>query len=105
MVVTGAEKLPTDLADSFEEKFGLRPVEGYGATELSPLATVNIPPSRSGGNFQVDCKDGTVGRPVPGVVAKVTDLDSGEELGANESRTPCYQLNSHSDKANRACGP
>ena len=85
VVVTGAEKLPIDLADSFEEKFGLRPVEGYGATELSPLATVNIPPSRSGGNFQVDCKDGTVGRPVPGVVAKVTDLDSGEELGANES--------------------
>ncbi|MFP6672208.1 MAG: MFS transporter [Pirellulaceae bacterium] len=85
VVVTGAEKLPIDLADSFEEKFGLRPVEGYGATELSPLATVNIPPSRSGGNFQVDCKDGTVGRPIPGVVAKVTDLDSGEELGANES--------------------
>ena len=85
VVVTGAEKLPTDLADSFEEKFGLRPVEGYGATELSPLATVNIPPSRSGSNFQVDCKDGTVGRPVPGVVAKVTDLDSGEELGTNES--------------------
>lgn len=85
VVVTGAEKLPLDLADSFEEKFGLRPVEGYGATELSPLATVNIPPSRSGGNFQVDCKDGTVGRPVPGVVAKVTDLDNGEELGANES--------------------
>jgi acyl-[acyl-carrier-protein]-phospholipid O-acyltransferase/long-chain-fatty-acid--[acyl-carrier-protein] ligase len=85
VVVTGAEKLPIDLADSFEEKFGLRPVEGYGATELSPLATVNIPPNRSGGNFQVDCKDGTVGRPIPGVVAKVTDLDSGEELGANES--------------------
>jgi acyl-[acyl-carrier-protein]-phospholipid O-acyltransferase/long-chain-fatty-acid--[acyl-carrier-protein] ligase len=84
VIVTGAEKLPLDLADGFEEKFGIRPVEGYGATELSPLASVNIPRNRSGGNFQVDCKDGTVGRPVPGVVAKVTDLDSGEELGTNE---------------------
>ena len=84
VVVTGAEKLPKDLADSFEEKFGIRPVEGYGATELSPLATVNIPPSRSGDNWQVDCKDGTVGRPIPGVVAKVTDLESDELLGANE---------------------
>ena len=84
VIVTGAEKLPLDLADGFEEKFGIRPVEGYGATELSPLASVNIPRSRSGANFQVDCKDGTVGRPVPGVVARVTDLDSGEELGTNE---------------------
>ena len=84
VIVTGAEKLPLDLADGFEEKFGIRPVEGYGATELSPLASVNVPHSRSGENFQVDCKDGTVGRPVPGVVARVTDLDSGEELGTNE---------------------
>ncbi|MFP6618665.1 MAG: MFS transporter [Pirellulaceae bacterium] len=84
VIVTGAEKLPLDLADGFEEKFGIRPVEGYGATELSPLASVNVPRNRSGENFQVDCKDGTVGRPIPGVVARVTDLDSGEELGTNQ---------------------
>src|SRR4029078_3254566 len=70
VIVCGAEKLPQDLADEFEKKFGVRPVEGYATTELSPLVSVNIPPSRSIDNFQVDRKEGTVGRPVPGVTAK-----------------------------------
>jgi acyl-[acyl-carrier-protein]-phospholipid O-acyltransferase/long-chain-fatty-acid--[acyl-carrier-protein] ligase len=84
VVVCGAEKLPQELADEFEKKFGVRPVEGYGTTELSPLASVNIPPSRSINNFQVDRKEGSVGRPVPGVTAKVTDLDTGKELSAGQ---------------------
>ena len=46
VVFTGAEKLPPELADAFEKRFGVRPVEGYGATELSPVVSANIPPSR-----------------------------------------------------------
>lgn len=84
VVVTGAEKLPPKLADAFEDRFGVRPVEGYGTTELSPLVSVNIPPSRQLTNFQVSAKEGSVGRPIPGVAAKTTDLDSGEDLGPNE---------------------
>lgn len=85
-VVAGAERLPPELCDEFETKFGVRPVEGYGTTELSPITSVNIPPSRQHGpNFQVDCKEGTVGRPMPNVAAKITNLDTGKELGANES--------------------
>jgi acyl-[acyl-carrier-protein]-phospholipid O-acyltransferase/long-chain-fatty-acid--[acyl-carrier-protein] ligase len=83
VVVTGAERLPPDVADTFEEKFGVRPVEGYGTTELSPLVSVNVPPSRSD-NFQIDRKEGTVGRPVPAVSAKVLDIDTGEDLGADQ---------------------
>jgi acyl-[acyl-carrier-protein]-phospholipid O-acyltransferase/long-chain-fatty-acid--[acyl-carrier-protein] ligase len=82
VVVCGAEHLPKDLADEFEKKFGVRPIEGYGTTELSPLVSVNVPPSRSSDNFQPDRKEGSVGRPVPGVSAKVTDLDTGLELPA-----------------------
>ncbi|HAY81566.1 MAG TPA: acyl-[ACP]--phospholipid O-acyltransferase, partial [Planctomycetaceae bacterium] len=84
VVVAGAEKLPTELCDAFEEKFGVRPVEGYGATETSPLASVNVPPSRSSGDWDVDWKEGTVGRPVPGVTAKVIDPDSEEERPIGE---------------------
>ncbi|MCA9202508.1 MAG: MFS transporter [Planctomycetales bacterium] len=84
VVVAGAEKLPRELSDAFEEKFGVRPVEGYGATELSPLVSVNVPPSRSAKTSDIDLKEGTVGRPVPGVSAKVTDLDTGETLGADQ---------------------
>lgn len=85
VVVAGAEKLPSELAAAFEEKFGIRPVEGYGTTELSPLVSVNIPKSRSIGNFQIDSKEGTVGRCVPGVTARVNDPDTGQELRVGQS--------------------
>jgi acyl-[acyl-carrier-protein]-phospholipid O-acyltransferase/long-chain-fatty-acid--[acyl-carrier-protein] ligase len=85
VVVCGAEKLPKDLADEFEKKFKVRPVEGYGTTELSPLVSVNVPPSRSIDNFQADRREGSVGRTVPGVSAKITNLETGEELKAGES--------------------
>ncbi|MEM8946159.1 MAG: MFS transporter [Planctomycetota bacterium] len=79
IVVAGAEKLPTELCDAFEKKFGVRPVEGYGATELSPLVSVNVPPTRSQ-TQETDCQEGTVGRPVPGVTAKTVDPDTFEDL-------------------------
>ena len=87
IVVAGAERLPPELCDAFDEKYGVRPVEGYGATELSPVTSVNIPGSRQYGvgKFQIDAKQGTVGRTVKSVACKVTDLDSGEELGVNEA--------------------
>ncbi|MEZ6090272.1 MAG: AMP-binding protein [Pirellulaceae bacterium] len=80
VVVVGAEKMPIALADQFEKRFGVRPVEGYGATELSPLVSVNVPPSRSVAKFQIDCRECSVGRPVHGVAAKVVSPDGGEDL-------------------------
>jgi len=84
IVITGAEKLPPDVADQFEEKYGIRPVEGYGATETSPLVSVNIPSSRQASTDHIEAKEGTVGRPISGVAAKVTDLDTDEELGTEQ---------------------
>jgi acyl-[acyl-carrier-protein]-phospholipid O-acyltransferase / long-chain-fatty-acid--[acyl-carrier-protein] ligase len=84
-VVTGAERLPDDVADAFQAKFGVLPIEGYGTTELSPLAAVNLPPSRAVEGFHPNRKAGTVGRPVPGVSAKILHPETGAELGQNES--------------------
>ena len=47
VAIVGAEKLPQQLADEFHEKFGIWPTEGYGTTELSPLAAANVPDHRS----------------------------------------------------------
>ena len=85
VVVTGAEKLPVDLADAFEERFNIRPVEGYGITETSPVISANIPANRALGDPGDWAKEGSVGRPLPGVAVKVVDLETGEDLGANRS--------------------
>ncbi|MHC4180240.1 MAG: AMP-binding protein [Planctomycetota bacterium] len=85
MVITGAEKLPVELADAFEKKFGVRPLEGYGTTELSPVVGVNVPPSRQTATTRKGCREGTIGQPLPGVSAKVIDLDTGEDLGVGRS--------------------
>jgi len=85
MVVAGAEKLRPRIADAFEKKFGLRPLEGYGCTELSPVAAVNIPDKRTWtGDVQVGTKEGTIGQPIPNVVAKVVGPDTGETRHAGD---------------------
>ncbi|MCA9136663.1 MAG: AMP-binding protein [Planctomycetales bacterium] len=82
--IVGAEKMPADLFQAFEDRFGVRPVEGYGTTELSPLVSVNVPPSRSPAKFQPDRIEGSVGRPLPGVCAKVVSQESGDEMCAGQ---------------------
>ncbi len=83
LVITGAEKLPPDLCEKFREKFGVEPSEGYGTTELSPVVSVNVPSDRLGRNSPLGAKVGSVGRPLPGVSAKVVDPETGDDLGRN----------------------
>jgi acyl-[acyl-carrier-protein]-phospholipid O-acyltransferase/long-chain-fatty-acid--[acyl-carrier-protein] ligase len=90
-IVTGAERLPPDLADAFEKKFGVRPVEGYGATELSPLVSLNIPPSRALGDPAEGNRPGSVGRPIPNVMAKTTDPDTGEVISDDRPGMLCIK--------------
>ncbi len=85
VVFTGAEKLSPELAEAFERRFGVRPVEGYGTTELSPVVSANVPPSRASSKEHEGVKEGTVGRPLPGIAVKVVDLDTGEDLGPDRS--------------------
>ena len=85
VVLTGAERLPVEVADAFEKKLGVRPVEGYGTTELSPVVGLNVPPSRMTAATRKGCREGTIGQPLPGVSAKVVDLDTGGDLGLGKS--------------------
>ncbi|MBU1087936.1 MAG: MFS transporter [Candidatus Omnitrophica bacterium] len=80
--VAGAEKLKQQLADAFKEKFGIIPLEGYGATELSPIVSIGYPDyvSRDKRIVQIGNKSGTVGHPLPGIAAKVVDPDTFEIL-------------------------
>jgi acyl-[acyl-carrier-protein]-phospholipid O-acyltransferase/long-chain-fatty-acid--[acyl-carrier-protein] ligase len=84
LAVVGAEKLPLELAEQFRNKFGILPSEGYGATETSGPAAVNIPDHRSDMVLQKGTKLGTVGRPLPGVVIRAVDPATREPLAVNE---------------------
>ena len=75
LVVTGAEKLPQSLANAFEEKFGVRPQEGYGLTETSPATNVNLPdpaPENDAVTLPAS-RNGSVGQLLPGLAIKITD--------------------------------
>lgn len=82
LVIAGAEKLPADLAAAFKERFGAPIFEGYGLTETSPVASVNLPDpaiTTSTAGTQSGNRAGSVGRLLPGMTARIVDPDSGAE--------------------------
>jgi len=86
MVIAGAEKLPQEIRDDFKKKFGHDIYEGYGATETTPVASINIPDVLMQDSWkpQIGHKVGTVGLPVPGSSFKIVDPESFEELKTGE---------------------
>ncbi len=83
-VLVGAEKLREPVAAAFREKFGVDLLEGYGCTEMAPVVAVNAPDFAAGKNTQVGNKPGTVGRPLPGVAAKIVDPVTLQPLPPNQ---------------------
>jgi acyl-[acyl-carrier-protein]-phospholipid O-acyltransferase/long-chain-fatty-acid--[acyl-carrier-protein] ligase len=88
VVFASAEKLPKDLSDAFEAKFGMRPYEAYGCTEMSPLVAVNVPPSRARNKTIPSAREGTVGKPILNVKAKIVDLESESTTGEPQALAP-----------------
>ncbi|MCK4564109.1 MAG: AMP-binding protein, partial [Verrucomicrobia bacterium] len=68
-VITGGEKLRPELAKHFNEHFGIQPLEGYGCTELSPVALLSL----KNGN-----RVGSAGQPLPGVAVRIVDPETRE---------------------------
>lgn len=90
LVVTGAEKLPLSLEEEFRKRFGLPVLEGYGLTETSPAANLNLPdpePDPAQPDKPViSCRRiGTVGQMLPGVAVKITNAATDEPLPVDQS--------------------
>ena len=78
LVVAGAEKLRSEVRDSFEKKFKMPVYEGYGTTETSPGASVNLPDIDS--PYKLRNRPGTVGKAFSGTEFKIVDPDSLEPI-------------------------
>ena len=74
LVVAGAEKLRSEVRDGFEAKFKMSVYEGYGTTETSPGASVNLPDIKS--PFKLRNRPGTVGKAFSGTEFRIVDPDS-----------------------------
>jgi acyl-[acyl-carrier-protein]-phospholipid O-acyltransferase / long-chain-fatty-acid--[acyl-carrier-protein] ligase len=71
LMVAGADKTPDWLRDGYMKKHGIDLLEGYGATETSPVVSLTLPNAN---------KPGSIGRPLPSVQVKITDIQSGHEV-------------------------
>jgi acyl-[acyl-carrier-protein]-phospholipid O-acyltransferase/long-chain-fatty-acid--[acyl-carrier-protein] ligase len=82
IVVAGAEKLAPDVRDMFSRKFNVAVYEGYGATETTPVASVNIPDQLDDRYWHVQLgqKLGTVGMPLPGSAFRIVDPETLDRL-------------------------
>jgi len=88
LTITGAEKLPLDLAEAFERKFGKHVFEGYGLTETSPVVSVNLPEPTAkapGTPVQPSSRVGSVGKMAPGIAAEIREPETDRKLSLHDA--------------------
>ena len=74
LMVCGAERVKEETRELFKKRFDVEIIEGYGATEASPVIAVNTPATN---------RHGTVGQFVPGMewrLEPVPGIEGGQKL-------------------------
>jgi acyl-[acyl-carrier-protein]-phospholipid O-acyltransferase/long-chain-fatty-acid--[acyl-carrier-protein] ligase len=74
-MVAGADKCPDALREGFMTKHGVTLLEGYGATETSPVISVN--------SHEFN-RPGSTGKVIPGVQVRIVNFETGEECKTRE---------------------
>jgi acyl-[acyl-carrier-protein]-phospholipid O-acyltransferase/long-chain-fatty-acid--[acyl-carrier-protein] ligase len=82
-IFAGAEKVREETKRLFAERFGVRILEGYGATETSPVIALNT---------AMHCQPNTVGRLLPGIEPRLEPVEGIEGGGRLHVRGPNVML-------------
>jgi acyl-[acyl-carrier-protein]-phospholipid O-acyltransferase/long-chain-fatty-acid--[acyl-carrier-protein] ligase len=82
-VFAGAERVKAETRRVWFEKFGIRILEGYGATETSPGLAVNTP---------MHFRGGTVGRLLPGIEHRLAAIEGIADGGRLSVKGPNVML-------------
>jgi len=82
-IFAGAEKAREETKRLFSERFGVRILEGYGATETSPVISLNT---------AMHCQPNTVGRLLPGIEPRLELMEGIEGGGRLLVRGPNVML-------------
>jgi acyl-[acyl-carrier-protein]-phospholipid O-acyltransferase / long-chain-fatty-acid--[acyl-carrier-protein] ligase len=75
LMVAGADKCPDALREGYMKKHGVTLLEGYGATETSPVISVN--------SLEFN-RPGSTGKVIPGVQVRIENFETGEECKIRE---------------------
>jgi acyl-[acyl-carrier-protein]-phospholipid O-acyltransferase/long-chain-fatty-acid--[acyl-carrier-protein] ligase len=78
-LLAAGEKAQDSMFRVWSERFGIRILEGYGATECGPALAANVP---------LACKVGSAGRFLPGIEWALTPVDGIHPGGALQVRGP-----------------
>jgi acyl-[acyl-carrier-protein]-phospholipid O-acyltransferase/long-chain-fatty-acid--[acyl-carrier-protein] ligase len=82
-IFAGAEKLRDETRRVYADKYGVRVLEGYGATETSPVISINTP---------MQNRTGSVGRLLPGLAYRLQDVPGISEGGQLSVKGPNVML-------------
>ena len=77
-ILCGGAAVPHSLIEAYEQRLGVRIVQGWGLTETSPVASLSFPPKHGPAERAMDYR-ATAGRPLGGVEARIVD-DEGKVL-------------------------
>jgi acyl-[acyl-carrier-protein]-phospholipid O-acyltransferase/long-chain-fatty-acid--[acyl-carrier-protein] ligase len=75
LMVAGADKCPDALREGYMKKHGVTLLEGYGATETSPVISVNS---------QEFNRPGSTGKVIPNVQVRIENFETGQECTTKE---------------------
>jgi len=75
LMIAGADKCPDALREGYRQKHGVTLLEGYGATETSPVISVNSLENN---------RPGSTGRVLPNIIVRVENFETGKECVPGE---------------------